>query len=479
MNGTFNPTYSSNIIFRDEDDARCLTTDLETIEADITALETGKADANHAHSGYAQAGHTHTGYAAVDHTHTGYATADHTHTGYASAADVTALQSLVGDTAVSTQINTAIAGKVDAVDGKGLSTNDYTNAEKTKLAGIAAGANNTTVDSALSSTSTNPVQNKVIKAALDGKAATNHTHNVFSSLTQIGITTFPTTMRSVAIAMPQNSMIIMDTRRINGTGTEYGTETISDWGTTLNGVTIILKGVTVARLTMMIMYGTVACTTGQIKYGNYAYDNDVINWDDLDDQLDSKVDKRKSYSGVDLNTITESGLYYVSSETTALHCPAGSNGHMLVISDGTRVRQVFFRVGTVDTNSFQWYSRHLGSDTTVGDNGWSQWWLLSGCELAWSGTSVLNQEISLGSRYGCQAWVFTAQLSSTGTLTTIYVPRYFLTTNTTKHRFQIADESAFINFYFYYKESNDTVYAKVVDFTNDDYAAIKYVYRVS
>lgn len=33
-----------------------------------------------------------------------------------------------------------IAGKVDKADGKGLSTNDYTTAEKTKLSGIAAGA---------------------------------------------------------------------------------------------------------------------------------------------------------------------------------------------------------------------------------------------------------------------------------------------------------------------------------------------------
>ena len=36
----------------------------------------------------------------------------------------------------------AIAGKVDKVEGKGLSTEDYTTAEKTKLAGIEAGANN-------------------------------------------------------------------------------------------------------------------------------------------------------------------------------------------------------------------------------------------------------------------------------------------------------------------------------------------------
>lgn len=56
--------------------------------------------------------------------------------------------------------------KVDKVSGKGLSTNDYTTAEKTKLAGIATGANKTTVDSALSTTSTNPVQNKVLTAKL-------------------------------------------------------------------------------------------------------------------------------------------------------------------------------------------------------------------------------------------------------------------------------------------------------------------------
>ena len=61
----------------------------------------------------------------------------------------------------------AIEGKVDKVDGKGLSTNDYTAEEKTKLAEIADGANKTVVDSKLSSTSENPVQNKVVKAEID------------------------------------------------------------------------------------------------------------------------------------------------------------------------------------------------------------------------------------------------------------------------------------------------------------------------
>lgn len=52
--------------------------------------------------------------------------------------------------------------KVDKVSGKGLSTNDYTTDEKNKLAGIATGATNVIVDSALSSTSTNAIQNKVV-----------------------------------------------------------------------------------------------------------------------------------------------------------------------------------------------------------------------------------------------------------------------------------------------------------------------------
>lgn len=92
----------------------------------------------------------------------------------------------------------ADANKVDKVSGKSLSTNDYTTAEKNKLAGIAEGANKTIVDSALSSTSTDPVQNKVVNAAIndlntligdtavstqisDYAAPKSHTHNYAGS----------------------------------------------------------------------------------------------------------------------------------------------------------------------------------------------------------------------------------------------------------------------------------------------------------
>lgn len=82
-----------------------------------------------------------------------------------------------------TDVNTSLNGKVDKETGKGLSTNDYTTTEKNKLAGLSNYSHPTakqcsysyshptskqcnatipTVDSSLSTTSTNAIQNKVI-----------------------------------------------------------------------------------------------------------------------------------------------------------------------------------------------------------------------------------------------------------------------------------------------------------------------------
>lgn len=60
-------------------------------------------------------------------------------------------------------------------------TASYTAADKKKLDGIAAGATKVAVDSALSATSTNPVQNKAVKAALDSKSASGHTHAMIAN----------------------------------------------------------------------------------------------------------------------------------------------------------------------------------------------------------------------------------------------------------------------------------------------------------
>lgn len=117
-NPNFNPMYSTDQIWRGEREDICLTDDLDTIEADVSALESGKAPVNHTHSGYAAANHSHDGYAPVNHGHSyndltnkptiptvpsslpanggnadtvggkhasDFATASHTHSGYASA----------------------------------------------------------------------------------------------------------------------------------------------------------------------------------------------------------------------------------------------------------------------------------------------------------------------------------------------------------------------------------------------------------
>lgn len=61
-------------------------------------------------------------------------------------------------------------------------------ADKSKLDSVATGANKTVVDASFVANSTNPVQSKVVKSALDGKSNTGHKH------VKADITDFPTSM---------------------------------------------------------------------------------------------------------------------------------------------------------------------------------------------------------------------------------------------------------------------------------------------
>lgn len=71
----------------------------------------------------------------------------------------------------SARIEALESGKVDKVEGKELSSNDFTDAYKTKLDGIAAQANKTTVENSLTSTSTTnalaAAQGKALKDLID------------------------------------------------------------------------------------------------------------------------------------------------------------------------------------------------------------------------------------------------------------------------------------------------------------------------
>lgn len=108
--------------------------------------------------------------------------------------------------------------------------------DKTKLNSIENGANKITVDSAISFTSTNPLQNKVITSQLSNKASLNHTHYVddinasgWSSATKNGgydilsRTSVGSARSNKAFGLPSNAVVA-----------EYSTNGGSTWTTISN-----------------------------------------------------------------------------------------------------------------------------------------------------------------------------------------------------------------------------------------------------
>lgn len=81
-----------------------------------------------------------------------------------------------------------ISGKANvnhSHDSASSSANGFLSKEdKSKLDGIATEANKTVVDSSLSSSSNNPVQNKIVTNALNGKANSSHSHSI-SNITNL------------------------------------------------------------------------------------------------------------------------------------------------------------------------------------------------------------------------------------------------------------------------------------------------------
>ena len=108
-----------------------------------------------------------------------------------------------------------LPGNTATQDAKGL----MSAADKTKLDGIEQNANKTTVDDALSSTSTNPVQNKAVKAALDDKSNSDHTHNYAGSSSPGGAATSASKLAT--------ARTITLTGAVNGSATFDGSENIT------------------------------------------------------------------------------------------------------------------------------------------------------------------------------------------------------------------------------------------------------------
>lgn len=94
--------------------------------------------------------------------------------GIATGATKITVDTSISSTSTNPVQNKVIKTELDKKAGTAVATTSANGlmsaADKTKLNGIATGANKTIVDTTLSDSSTNPVQNKVVKAALDNKA---------------------------------------------------------------------------------------------------------------------------------------------------------------------------------------------------------------------------------------------------------------------------------------------------------------------
>ena len=81
-----------------------------------------------------------------------------------------------------TETNALLDTKVDKVSGKGLSTEDYTAADKTKLANIESEANKTIIEQATGSSTSSVMSQDAVTTQLNTKATTNlYTATLLSS----------------------------------------------------------------------------------------------------------------------------------------------------------------------------------------------------------------------------------------------------------------------------------------------------------
>lgn len=93
-----------------------------------------------------------------------------------------------GLTLLISKIKSALGGKVDVVSGKGLSTNDYTSAEKQKLSGIASGAQANVIESVKVNGAKVEPSSKAVDISVPTKVSQLTNDSDFQNATQVNST---------------------------------------------------------------------------------------------------------------------------------------------------------------------------------------------------------------------------------------------------------------------------------------------------
>lgn len=137
MDGTFDPIYSTNNIWYDENVSKCLTERIEDVQSDITNLGINKANVFHQHAEYALTNHNHS-------------------------------YNNLNDIPTSLPAN---GGNADTVDGK--HANDFATSTHTHTAAEVGALPATTVIPSIDGLASEEYVNNL----LEGKANSSHAHN--------------------------------------------------------------------------------------------------------------------------------------------------------------------------------------------------------------------------------------------------------------------------------------------------------------
>jgi hypothetical protein len=175
---------------------------------------------------------------------------------------------------VKNEIDTKLQNKSDTnhthttatVNGNGFLSKE----DKVKLDSIATEANKTVVDSSLSSSSTNPVQNKIVTNALNGKANSSHSHSISN------ITNLQSTLNSKSdTGHTHDDRYYTETEmntKLNGKANSSHTHTASQ----ISDLTVSTH--TLANGAKLYKYGKIVLAV----FNNYQYSGKTPNvWTDL------------------------------------------------------------------------------------------------------------------------------------------------------------------------------------------------------
>lgn len=146
-------------------------------------------------------------------------------------------------------------------------------------------------------------------------------------------------------------------RTATGSGTESSPRTWGSWIAQVSKVN-----------------GVDADSTGNVVVSDIAIDGDVNDLASVRGQIGDKI--YRDLVDVDLNTVTKSGVYscvadtYNGTQDTNLHFPkdGGMNGFLVVYRNkSNHVRQIWYRIGTVNSNDYCVFTRTIGSGGEAGN----------------------------------------------------------------------------------------------------------------